>query len=85
MAAVRFVSGPSINIAGANRHVSALLRAPADRDTWDTGLTEIGYVQATFSGASAAADSVSVSVSGGVITFNVIGTARDLYVLASGR
>lgn len=83
MAAVTVVN-QKFSVAGNQRIVTGKLTAPANGDTWVTGLTSIDSADVTFSGASAAADSVSVSVSGGTITFNVIGTARDLFVAVSG-
>jgi len=85
MAAVTIAEGPSFNVAGIKRHVTAKLTAPANGDTWNTGLSGITSVLCQQIGAAAAADAVGVSVSGGTITFNVVGTARDLYVTAHGN
>ena len=77
------------NVKGRQRSISARLTAPANGDTWITGLNDIDGVQLTFATAAAAADSVSAVVGTGVnagkITFTVIGTARDLWVEVLGR
>ncbi len=73
------------NVTGNQRSHSYRLTAPANTNTLTTGLVEIDSVQCTFATAGAAADSVSAVVSGGVITFTVIGTARDLWVDVKGR
>jgi hypothetical protein len=85
MAAAAVVS-QQLNVVGNRRVVSALLTAPADTNTWDTGLVSIDNVQITAASASTvAADSIAVdSISGGVVTFQVAGTARDCYVQAVG-
>lgn len=84
MAAATIAEGPHNNVIGRKRQVQAKLTAPADGSTFDSGLYRVDHVGVTFSGASAAADSTSVSVSGGTVTFNVIGTARDLYLTVTG-
>lgn len=86
MAAVTIASGPTLNVTGSRRRVSAKLTAPADGDTWNTGLVSIDDVQITKIGATqSAADDASVnSISGGTITFEITGTARDLFVVACG-
>jgi hypothetical protein len=85
MAAVTVASGPVNNVIGNKRRVSAVLTAPADGDTWATGLTAIDDVQISFpAGNLAAADSVSHTVSGGTVTFKVVGTARNLNVVVTG-
>lgn len=88
MAAVTIASGPERTVIGNKRRVSATLTAPADGDTWDTGLVGIdpGGVSITKIGTTqAAADDASVgSISGGVITFEITGTARNLLVSAVG-
>ena len=85
MAAVTIASGPSWNTRGAKRSVSATLTAPANDDTWVTGLTAVERVEISFpAGNLAAADAVSYTVSGGTVTFKVVGTARNLAVEAIG-
>ena len=85
MAAVTVASGPTHHVVGNRRHVKATLTAPADADTWNTGLVVVEDVQIGFpAGNLAAADAVSYTVSGGTITFKVIGTARNLRVTAIG-
>lgn len=87
MAAVTVAEGPHINVTGSKRRIAVKLTAPADGDTWVTGLSNIDNVQITPVGATlAAADAFGVnSVSGGTVTFEVVGTARDLYVEALGN
>ena len=61
------------------------LTAPANDDTWATGLTSIDRVEFAFpAGNLAAADSVSYTKSGGTVTLKVVGTARDLVATAYG-
>lgn len=86
MAAVTIASGPRHNVVGNKRTVSARLTTPADGDTWNTGLVSIDDVTITKIGASqAATDAADVgSLSGGTITFEVTGVARDLLVVATG-
>lgn len=86
MAAVTIASGPRWNTYGAKRAVSARLTAPADGDTWATGLTAVEDVRITPIGTTlAAADAFGVnSISGGTVTFEIVGTARDLLVEAIG-
>lgn len=86
MAAVTIASGPRLNVVGNRRRVSAKLTAPANDDTWDVPhLSSIEDVQISFpAGNLAAADAVSHTVSGRTITFKVVGTARDLTVVATG-
>jgi hypothetical protein len=70
---------------GRKRVVFGLLTAPANNDTWVTGLASIDHVNIGFpAGNLAAADAVSYTLSGGTITFKVIGTARDLAVQVIG-
>lgn len=95
MAAVT-VAESKRTIFGNLRVVMAKLTAPADGDTWNTGLSKIYSVQTTLSGATqatsfattpavSAPDNVGVnSISGGTITFEVSGTARDVYVVVHG-
>lgn len=86
MAAATVASGPTRNVIGNKRRVSVKLTAPADNDTYDTGLYAIddaivSYISATI----AAADAVGInSISGGVVTFEVVGTARDVFLVANG-
>lgn len=70
---------------GHRRCVFARLTAPANTDTWVTGLASIDHVNIGFpAGNLAAADAVSYAVSGGTITFTVVGTARNLSVQVIG-
>lgn len=70
---------------GKQRVVTATLTAPANDDTWATGLTSIEKVTFAFpAGNLAAADSVSYTKSGGTVTIKVVGTARDLIATAYG-
>jgi hypothetical protein len=86
MAAVTIASGPNHMVVGNRRQVRARLTAPADGDTWATGLQSVEDVKITPIGTTlAAADAFGVnSISGGTITFEVVGTARDLLVTALG-
>lgn len=86
MAAATVASGPTFNVIGNRRRVSARLTAPANNDTWVVpGLQYIEDVEISFPGGDlAATDSVSHTVSGATITFKVVGTARDLRVIAVG-
>lgn len=86
MAAATIADGPHRRSVGNKREVRAKLTAPADGDTWATGLQSIDNVQVTPSGTTlAAADAFGVnSISGGTITFEVVGTARDLFVVVTG-
>ena len=70
---------------GRQRVVTAALTAPANDDTWATGLKVIDSVSFAFpAGNLAAADSVSYTASGGTVTIKVVGTARDLIATARG-
>jgi len=61
------------------------LTAPANTNTWDSGLKVIHHVNISFPGGDLAAlDAVSYTVSGGTVTFAVVGTARNLSVQAIG-
>lgn len=75
------------DVVGRRRVVYAKIAAPADTNTWDTGLTEgIENVQVTFNDASAiATDSVAVTTSGQTVTFEIAGTGRALFVVAYGK
>jgi hypothetical protein len=85
MAAVTITSGPRWNAVGNRRHVQITATAPADGDTWNTGLQSIDNVLISFpAGNLAAADSVSYTASGGTVTIKVVGTARDLNIQAIG-
>lgn len=85
MAAVTIASGPRTNVIGNRKRISVTLTAPANNDTWATGLIAIDDVQIGASaGDLAAADSVSYTKSGGTVTLKVVGTARDLTVVATG-
>lgn len=86
MAAVTIASGPTLNIQGNRRVVTAKLTAPADADTWVTGLYNIDVVQCTMTGSTIAAGDYAgvTSVSGGTVTFEIVGTARDVYVTVTG-
>lgn len=71
--------------SGRKRIVYARITAPANNDTWVSGLSSIDHINFGFpAGNLAAADAVSYTVSGGTVTFKVIGTARDLSVQAIG-
>ena len=71
--------------SGRQRVVEADMTAPADTNTWETGLKTVHSVVFSFSaGNLAAADCVSYTASGGTVTFKVIGTARDLTAIARG-
>lgn len=70
---------------GRRNVVFAKLTAPANDDTWVTGLSSVEHINIGFpAGNLAAADAVSYTVSGGTVTFKVIGTARNLSVQAIG-
>lgn len=70
---------------GHKRIVIGRLTAPANNDTWDTGLKAIHHVGISYPGGNlAAADAISHTESGGTITIKVVGTARDLSVLVVG-
>ncbi len=83
MAAATVASSQS-NLVGIKRLRTAVLTEPADTNTWNTGLASIENLQVTAAGAVAAADSTGWTISGGVVTFSVVGTARDLNVAAIG-
>lgn len=88
MAAATIASGPVTDVIGNKRRVSYKLTAPANTNTLATSLYSIDDVQITAcdSTALAAADSLSVTaISGGTLTFGVIGTARDFFVVAVGN
>lgn len=88
MAAVTVASGYPVRfVAGSKVIVLAKLTAPADGDTWATGLTVVDAVFPAFiSGTIAAADAIGVnSISGGTVTLEVVGTARDIFVMAVGH
>lgn len=71
--------------AGRQRIVQAALTAPANNDTWETGLNAVDAVVFSFpAGDLAAADSVSYTASGGTVTIKVVGTGRDLIATAYG-
>lgn len=79
------VTARSVTQMGHKRAVFSLLTAPANDDTWVTGLSAVDHVNIGFpAGNLAAADAVSYTVSGGTVTIKVIGTARNLSVQAIG-
>lgn len=85
MAAATIAAGPTTASLGTKRVVMATLTAPADTNTWDTGLESIDGVLLSFNSASTvAADSYGWTKSGGTITFELAGTARDIFVIAIG-
>lgn len=86
MAAATIIDSRLPAVQGDRKVSRATLDDVADTNTWDTGLLVVEGVQCTARDASAvAADTISVaSVSGGVVTFQVAGTARDAYVQAVG-
>ena len=70
---------------GRQRVVEADCTAPANDDTWATGLKAVYSVVFSFpAGNLAAADSVSYTASGGTVTFKVVGTARNFTAIARG-
>lgn len=84
MAAVT-VSSKKLSRYGRQRVVQAALTAPANDDTWDTGLSSIDSVSFAFpAGNLAAADAVSYTADGGTVTIKVVGTARNLVATARG-
>lgn len=84
MAAVT-VSSKKLSRSGRQRVVQANLTAPANDDTWDTGLKVVDSVSFAFpAGNLAAADAVSYTASGGTVTIKVVGTARNLVATARG-
>lgn len=88
MAAVTVASSKR-NVEGALRKVYAKLTAPANNDTWDTGLKQIHAVNVTMAATPGSTtgninDAVGATVSGGTVTFAVVGTARDLWVTVIG-
>lgn len=76
----------SVRTVFGNRHVTeAKLTAPADTNTYDTGLYNIDSAFITGVGTASSVAQVTIaSISAGVITLSVIGTAIDCYVLAIG-
>lgn len=80
------VASTDRTVVGNKRLVWAILTAPADTNTWDTGLSTIDAVTIAFNSASTvAADSYGYTKSGGTITFELAGTARDICVTALGN
>lgn len=70
---------------GRQRVVEADFTAPANTNTWETGLKRVNSVVFSFpDGDLAAADSVSYTASGGTVTFAVVGTGRDFTAIARG-
>jgi hypothetical protein len=86
VAAATVASGyPIRTVIGNKRVVIAKLTDPADTNTYDTGLYNIDGVWVSFNDADAvAADGTAYTFSGGTITFEIVGTARDVMVLAIG-
>lgn len=86
MAAATIADGPDNVVFGNKRVVFAKITTPADGSTFDSGLAAIENVQITYvSGTIAAADAVGInSISGGIITFETVGTARDVFVQVVG-
>lgn len=79
------VSSYTIQQMGNRRVVIASLTAPANNDTWDTGLKSIDYVGINFpNGDLAAADAISYTKSAGTVTIKVVGTARNLAMFVIG-
>lgn len=76
------------SVVGDRKCVVARLDDVADTNTWDSGLIAIddGDISLAFHDSSAvAADSIAVaSVSGGVVTFQAAGTARDVDIRVRG-
>lgn len=90
MAAVGLASGTTAKTTtfGDLRVHIANLAAVSDTNTYDTGLSSIidgGYFVVPQGDAAVAADSISVaSKSGGVLTFQVAGTARTANLIVFG-
>lgn len=76
------------SVVGDRKRVQARLDDVADTNTWDSGLIAIddGSISVSFQDASAvAADSIAIaSVSGGIVTFQAAGTARDVNIQVTG-
>lgn len=86
MAAATIAVANALNVIGNKRRVSAKLTAPADTNTWDSGLSSIDEAGVQTLGAAVAADVVTVdTISGGVITLQVVGTSRDCFIYAVGN
>lgn len=89
MAAVTVTGDLRANVAGRNKIFTAKLTAPANGDTLTLPLQAVHFVGVTFASAAAAADSTSAVVTfanqQAIITFTVIGTARDLWVKVEGN
>jgi hypothetical protein len=85
MAAVT-ATDKATTVEGNHRvHYARLPATFADADTYDTGLTRIEYVFASPVGETAAADVSGVaSYTGGVLTLQMVGTARELHIRAVG-
>lgn len=84
MAAVTVASSQT-GRSGRSRQIRAILTAPANADTWITGLASVENVQITMVAAAAADQASITSIVGGTITFTVAGTARDLHVVVRGK
>lgn len=76
-----------VDLAFGNKRVTvARLTTPADTNTYDTALSRIDSVHLTRLGTSNVGNDTSVSsISGGVITLSVVGTALDVFVIAVGN
>lgn len=85
MAAATIAVGPTQTVWGNVRVVFALLTAPADTNTFATGLNTVyGVLLGSNSASTVAADSYGYTVSGGTVTLELAGTARDTFILAIG-
>jgi len=74
------------NVMGHEVALLALMPALSNNDTWATGLSAIDSLEVTQVGGTLLTDAVDIaSISGGIITFGVAGTARTAYVNVYGR
>lgn len=89
MAAVTVSGGLHQNVVGRNRSYACKLTAPANGDTLTLPLQNVHAVEITFASTPVAADAVAATVvstgPNSVITFVVVGTARNLWVRVEGR
>jgi hypothetical protein len=84
------VATSSVNNIAGNKYVTyAQIPAASNADTWDAavvGMRTVDFATCVPNDASTvAADSVSVTWSGSVVTFNVAGTARAQALTVYGR
>lgn len=72
-------------VSGNKRIVDAMLPAINNGDTWNTGLNSIDSAVPGLNDTANAADRMGFTISGGTLTFSVVGTARAHHFTVRGN